>query len=94
MLMSPFRLFVEPNQKAYVEGAANLSQKRITGVIDNLQELLFSEDHLATYIKGMIGVNVLVNTEVIDLECARQRASGRPARKRTKTAHFRADVSA
>lgn len=56
--------------------------------------MFFPKDHLATYMKRSILLNVPVNTEVIDLEGDRKNASGHLARKRTKTGHFGADVSA
>lgn len=34
--MTQFRLFVDPNLKAYVEGAAHCNQKRIGLVLDKI----------------------------------------------------------
>lgn len=77
-------LFVGPNLNADVEGAATLNQKRIGHVIDKLQEVFLPEELPATSTKGIIVVNVPVNTEVIDVDGDRQSASSRLVRNRTK----------
>lgn len=57
-------------------------------MIDKLQGMFFPEEPPATSTKGIIGVNVERDTKVIDVYNDGRSASGLPARKRTRTAHF------
>lgn len=59
MLVTQFRLFVDPNLKANVEGVATLNKKRIGSVIDKLPEVLFPEERPANSSNGMIGVKIM-----------------------------------
>lgn len=51
------------------------------------------EDNPYTNRKGMVGVNVPGNTEVIDVEVDGQSAAGRLARRKMNKMHFEANVS-
>lgn len=93
MLMIKFRFCMGPNLQAGVESAATLNRKRIGRVIGKLQQCSFPWELPVTSTKGIIGVNVSGNTEVIEMDGERQSASCRPIWKKTKTTHYEADVS-
>lgn len=70
-----------------------LNQNRIICIVDKPEKMRFPEEHTATSTKCMFGVNITGNTEVIDVDCDGQSASGRFVRKRTRESRFEEDDS-
>lgn len=91
MLMTEFRLFVDPNLKTDVKAATILNQKRIGRVIDNLQEVVFIEECPYTSTKSMICMNLCESTEFMFMNCDGQSAFGGTLRKPTKTRNYGGD---